>query len=169
MFWQGHPWVVPRLIAGTTVLVVIGLVLTLAEVRLGVAMLRATSIPVLGWTYGVMGIVWLLSALGLAILRASHKYVLRQSSLEVGQGILSRKIYTLSAAGFSDLEVIQGIGGRMLNMGDIQLETDSSRDLRMVMIRDPMGVASRIRQVMATPMVRIAPEVAPPSAGEQKA
>jgi hypothetical protein len=38
------------------------------------------------------------------------------------------------------------------------METDIKRDLRP-MIRDPTSVASRIKQVMTTPMVRLAPEI----------
>ena len=117
-------------------------------------------------TFFGLGVIWLAGALSLAILRASHKYVLRQSSLDIGRGILTRKIFTVSASGFSDLEVVQGIGGRILNMGNIVMETDSRRDLKLIMIRDPMEVAAKIRQVMTAPMVRIAPEIAAP--GEQK-
>ena len=93
------------------------------------------------------------------ILRASYKYVLRQSSMDIARGIITKKTYTLSAAGFSDLEVIQGVGDRLLNMGAIVMETDSRKDLRLIMIRDPTRVASRIKQVMTTPMVRLAPEI----------
>jgi uncharacterized membrane protein YdbT with pleckstrin-like domain len=160
--WEGHPWVVPRLAGFTLVLLVIGVLLTWFEFRVGDALTHFFSIPLIGLTYGIIGVLWLIGALDLAILRASRKYTLRQSSMDIARGILSRKTFTLSAAGFSDLEVVQGIEGRLLDMGDIVMETDSRRDLRLKMIHDPMNVAAKIRSVMATPMVRLAPESVSP-------
>ena len=69
--------------------------------------------------------------------------------------MLSKRIFTVSASGFSDLEVIKSITGRILNMGDIVIETDSDRDLRMRKIRNPTRVAGLIRQVMTVPVVRL--------------
>ena len=154
----------PRLVAMTIVLVAVGLALSWAEYRSGVALLQFLRLPLIAVTFLALGAIWLVGALSLAILRASYKYVLRQSSLDIGRGILTRKMFTISAAGFSDLEVVQGIGGRILNMGTIVMETDSRRDLKLIMIRDPMEVAAKVRQVMTSPMVRIAPEITPSGA-----
>jgi membrane protein YdbS with pleckstrin-like domain len=143
----------------TIAIIALGVGLSWIEFRSGTALLSYFRVPLIAVTFLALGLVWLLGALSLAILRASHRYVLRQSSLDIGRGILTRRIFTVSAAGFSDLEVVQGIGGRILNMGNIVMETDSRRDLKLIMIHDPMDVASRIRQVMSTPMVRIAPEI----------
>jgi len=160
--WEGHPWVVPRLIGMTIVLLVLGVFLTWAEFRFGYALTHVFSVPLILLTYGGIGIIWILGALNLAILRARHKYTLRQSSMDIASGIISRKTFTVSAAGFSDLEVVQGIGGRILKMGTIVMETDSRRDLRLIMIHDPLNAAAKIRSVMSMPMVRLAPGGPPP-------
>jgi membrane protein YdbS with pleckstrin-like domain len=160
VLWVGRPWVVPRLAGMTIAILAIGLACAWAEFRSGMALTSFLHVPLIGITFFVLGFVWLLGALDLAILRASHKYVLRGSSLDIGRGILTRRIFTISDAGFSDLEVVQGIGGRILNMGNIVIETDSKRDLKLIMIHDPTEAAAKIRQVMTTPMVRIAPEIA---------
>jgi uncharacterized membrane protein YdbT with pleckstrin-like domain len=118
-------------------------------------------------TYGLVALVWFIGAVRLALLRASHKYTLRGSSLEIQRGVLSRKIYTVSAAGFSDLEVLKSITGRILNMGTIVIETDSNRDLKLIKIRDPIKVSTMIRQVMTVPMVRLAPEGPAPAVQNQ--
>ncbi|MDA4134204.1 MAG: hypothetical protein OK441_01370 [Thaumarchaeota archaeon] len=159
VLWVGHPWVVPRFVGATIILLALGVMATWAEFTYGIALRSAGPVSLLLTTYGAIGIVWLIIVISLLILRASYKYVLRQSSMDIARGIITKKTYTLSAAGFSDLEVIQGVGDRLLNMGAIVMETDSRKDLRLIMIRDPTRVASRIKQVMTTPMVRLAPEI----------
>jgi hypothetical protein len=37
--------------------------------------------------------------------------------MDIARGIIAKKTYTLSAVGFSDLEVIQGFAGRLLGIG----------------------------------------------------
>jgi len=73
-------------------------------------------------------------------------------------GILSRTIYTVSAAGFSDLQVVKSIAGRILNTGTIIIETDSDRDIKLKMVHDPVVVARKLREVMTVPLVRVAGE-----------
>ncbi len=40
----------------------------------------------------------------------------------------------------------------------IMIEVDSGRDLTLRRVRDPMKLSAMIREVMTTPMVRIAPQ-----------
>jgi hypothetical protein len=159
VLWRGHPWVAPAFLGYTAAALAGAIILTWLEVSFGIAFLSGFSLPLLLLTYLLIFLLWVVSALNLAALRASSAYTLRGSSLEIAHGILGKKIFTLSAAGFSDLEVIQGLSGRVLNMGDIIMETDSRRDLRMRRVRDPIKVSAMIRQVMTTPMVRISPEL----------
>src|SRR5713101_3772751 len=141
VLWRGHPWVVPAFLGNTIAAIAIGIALTWFEIRLGIAFLSVFSLPLLLLTYFLILLVWVASVLNLALLRASSVYTLRGTSLEISHGLLGKKIFTLSAAGFSDLEVIQGLGGRLLNMGDIIMETDSHRDLRMRKVKDPIKVS----------------------------
>ena len=61
------------------------------------------------------------------------------------------------SSGFSDLEVIKTILGRILNSGDIVVRTQSEGDWekRMVKVRNPSKVADEIREVMTKPVVRV--------------
>jgi len=153
--WDGHPWVTPALVGLTIEAVALAIVLSWVEFATGGASRHIGALPLLLITYGAVGFLWLVGAIRLAAVRASSHYVLRGSSLEIQHGILSRRIFTVSAAGFSDLQVIKSIWGRMLNTGTIIIETDSDRDLRMRMVHDPINVSMKVRQVMTVPVVRV--------------
>ncbi|MDA4117952.1 MAG: PH domain-containing protein [Thaumarchaeota archaeon] len=165
--WVGHPWVTPALIWLTVEVIALAIALTWVELIAKLAFTSVGSFPFVVVTYGLVALVWFIGAVRLALIRASHKYTLRGSSLEIQRGVLSRKIYTVSAAGFSDLEVLKSITGRILNMGTIVIETDSHRDLKLIKIRDPIKVSTMIRQVMTVPMVRLAPEGHAPAVQNQ--
>jgi uncharacterized membrane protein YdbT with pleckstrin-like domain len=154
VIWEASPWILPGLIGVTIAAVALLISLTWVEL----AILRVGSLYIVGATYLLIGLFWLVRAMRLALVRWSNHYALRGSSLEVRKGILGKKILTLSAAGFSDLEVDKSLTGRILNMGSIVMETSSDRDLMLVRIRDPIKVSSMIRQVMTVPMVRVANE-----------
>jgi uncharacterized membrane protein YdbT with pleckstrin-like domain len=154
VIWEASPWILPGLIGVTIAAVALLISLTWVEL----AILRVGSLYIVGATYLLIGLFWLVRAMRLALVRWSNHYALRGSSLEVRKGILGKKILTLSAAGFSDLEVDKSLTGRILNMGSIVMETSSDRDLTLVRIRNPIKVSSMIRQVMTVPMVRVANE-----------
>jgi uncharacterized membrane protein YdbT with pleckstrin-like domain len=158
VLWKGHPSVLPAFISSTFAVIIVGIVLTWFEVSFKIAFAPIASFPLLALSYLVILFLWLVSALRLAVVRSSSTYILRRNSLEIQRGILGKKIYTMSAAGFSDLEVMKGVGGRIINMGDIMIESDSGRDLILRKIRDPLHAATKIREVMSTPVVRIARE-----------
>jgi uncharacterized membrane protein YdbT with pleckstrin-like domain len=160
--WQGHPWMTPSLVWLSIEAIALAVVLAWGELLGHLAFRHIGSVPVLYATLAIIFLIWLVGSMRLAIIRATHKYTLRGSSLEIQQGLLSKRIFTVSAAGFSDLEVIKSITGRILNMGNIMVETDSHRDLRLINIRDPVKVAALIRQVMTVPTVRIAPPTEQP-------
>jgi len=154
VIWEGSPWILPGLVGLTIGFAALAISLTWVEL----AILQVGSLEIVGATYAVIGLLWLVGATRLASVKWSNHYALRGSSLEVRRGIVGKKIFTLSAAGFSDLEVIKSLTGRILNTGTIIMETNSDRDLKLVRIRDPIKVSSMIRQVMTVPMVRVASE-----------
>jgi len=150
VIWEGRPWVTPRLAALTAEAVLFALVLTYVEaVWLGV------DVRVLGGTLLVVAFIWSVGAVELASLAWSNHYSLRWSSLEVEHGILTKRVLTVSAAGFSDLEVTRTLPGRILNMGNIVIQTDSDRDVALLRVREPVKVSTMIRQVMTVPLVRV--------------
>jgi hypothetical protein len=63
----------------------------------------------------------------------------------------------VSPSGFSELEVFRSVVGRIVESGDIVIETQSEKDnvVRMVRVKNPLKVADQIREVMARPVVRI--------------
>jgi hypothetical protein len=154
VIWEGSPWILPGFVGLTVGAAALAISLTWVEL----AILRVGSFEFVGATLAPIGVLWLFGATKLALVKWSNHYALRRSSLEVRRGILGRRVFTLSAPGFSDLEVIKSLTGRILNVGTIMMETNSERDLRLVRIRDPIKVSSMIRQVMTVPMVRVANE-----------
>lgn len=154
VIWQGSPWILPGLVGLSVGAVALAISLTWVEL----AVLKVSYLEIVGATYALIGLLWLVGATRLALVKWSNRYALRGSSLEVRRGIVGKKIFTLSAAGFSDLEVTKSLSGRVLNMGTIVMETNSDKDLMLVRVRDPIRVSSMIRQVMTVPMVRVASE-----------
>ena len=168
MVWEGHPWVTPGLVGLTIEVVALAIILSWVELLSGIALRTLIGIPDIVWTYAAVFAIWLIGSLRLALIRASSHYTLRGSSLEVQHGILSRRIFTVSASGFSDLQIIKNIVGRILNTGTIIIETDSDRDIKLKMVHDPITVARRIREVMTVPLVRVAGESPPPVPAQAK-
>jgi len=123
----------------------------------GVAWAGILNVGAVFWTILVLFLVWIFSLVHLLLLRASNKYTLRNDSLEIRSGIVTSRSFVVAASGFSDLEVIRSISGRILNSGDIIISTQSEidSDKKMVKVRDPLKVADQIREVMARPVVRI--------------
>jgi len=81
--------------------------------------------------------------------------ILCQNSLEITTGIGSQKSIVVSATGFSDLELTRSITNRIFNLGEITVTTDSGLKVRIKNVRDPVRVASLIRDVMTKPVVRV--------------
>lgn len=155
--WEGRPWILPSAVARTIGIIVLVVILVWVEFYFGVAGKVFLGVGLFVWTGLLLVLVWLFSMLGLLVLRASHRYVLRSDSLEIKTGILSLKRFVIVPSGFSDLEVSQSVLERMFDYGSVairsQSETDSNR--RMLKIRSPSTVADQIRYVMARPIVRM--------------
>ena len=132
---------------------------------LGVLTLRILTLvlPLCAWTLRVLAIAWLASVLGLLVLHASHTYMLRYSSVEIDEGIATSKSLVVSPSAFSELEVDQGVFGRMLSRGSLEVHSQGGQQLNLRLMRDPDSVSARkIREVMSTPTPRIAGHEEPP-------
>jgi membrane protein YdbS with pleckstrin-like domain len=103
-------------------------------------------------------VVWLISLFPLLVLKTNHKYTLRSASLEVKTGIVSLKSFVLAPSGFSDLEINHSVIGRIVNLGDITVYTQSERKATIQKVRDPNKLVSLIRENMGNPVVRIEDE-----------
>jgi Bacterial PH domain len=149
--WEGSPWVAPGLAALTAEAVLLAVALFYVELAW-----LPVDLSELGGTLLLVALLWLVGAARLEFLAWSNHYSLRSSGLEVEHGIVTKRVFTVSAAGFSDLEVTRSLRGRIVNTGDIVVvETDSHRDLALLRVRDPIRVSTMIRQVMKAPLVRV--------------
>lgn len=90
-------------------------------------------------------------------LKYSHKYVLKNDSLEIRNGILNFDRFIITSSGFSDLEVHQSLLERAFDSGEIEIYSESEKNFekRLVKVRHPMKVAEQIRFVMGRPIVRM--------------
>lgn len=163
VLWRGRPWIRPSVALRTVALV---LVAVLAFVVL--YMLGKLTYPLYLWVSGLVALAWLLSLVPLLVRRASLRYVLRRGSLEVVKGIVGRKTLIVSPSGFSELEVDQGIMGRMLNYGSLEVRSQGGQQLNLELIRNPREVSAKIRDVMTTPTVRIATDQPVPPLSKDK-
>lgn len=154
--WSDRPWIAPSLLARTVGVLVVGILSVVVLSALGVLTRSLLAVPLYGWALGVLALVWLASIAGLLVLRASNRYVLRQSSIQIDQGVVGRKSLVVSPSAFAELEVDQGLLGRMLNYGSVEVRSQGGQQLKFRLIRDPRGVSVKIRSVMTVPTVRIA-------------
>ena len=158
VLWRGHPWILPSVIGTSVVAIVITLLFTWLELRLDVASFPLLSLPLILWSYLFIFLIWLVVLARHLLMRASDTYVLRRSSLEVESGIAGKRSAVLAATGFSDLQVTRTISGRILKVGNITVRSDSGQELRMKAVHDPVRISSMVRDVMSTPIVRLARE-----------
>jgi uncharacterized membrane protein YdbT with pleckstrin-like domain len=154
--WSGRPWIGPAVAIRTIALIVGGFLIYAILSTLGGLALTLLAVPLYAWLLGLLAIAWFASVVGLLVMRASFRYVLRQSSIEVEQGIVRKRNLVVSPSAFSELEVDQGIIGRILNYGNLEVRSQGGQQLNLMLIRDPKGVSTKIRGVMTIPMVRIA-------------
>jgi uncharacterized membrane protein YdbT with pleckstrin-like domain len=161
VIWSGRPWIGPSLMFRTVLVIIAGILSFAILSSLGVLASPVLAIPMYVWVIVILAIAWLGSLAGLILLRASFRYVLRRGSVEVDQGIARKKSLIVSPSGFSELEVDQGILGRLLNYGSLEIRSQGGQQLNFMRIRDPKGVSTKIRDVMTTPTVRIARDEPP--------
>jgi len=109
------------------------------------------------WTLLAFFVIWIIWIFNLLVFRSTNLYILRADSLEIKTGLLTTKNSVIVPSGFSDLEVIRSITGRILNTGSITIKTQSEKyyTKKMVMVKDPMKVANMIRDVMARQIFRL--------------
>jgi uncharacterized membrane protein YdbT with pleckstrin-like domain len=173
--WFGKPWILPSAVIRSVVTFIIVALAVSLEFMFGVALDSVPDVPVISgvpfvwWTVLIFLLIWVFSLLPLLLLKATHAYVLHNDSLEIRTGVATERSFVISPSGFSDLEVIRSVFGRLVDSGDIivrtQSETDSEK--RMVKIRAPLKVADQIRHAMGRPIVRIEGQQ-PPTTQEKK-
>jgi uncharacterized membrane protein YdbT with pleckstrin-like domain len=157
IIWEGEPWIFPRLVFRSILIVAIFFAVLWVELFLGVAGETFLRIPIILWTGLSLFVVWVISILNLLWIKASNEYVLRKASLEIKTGVVTTKAFVIAPSGFANMEVVRTLTSRILNTGDIIIRTQDEPygDKKMVMIYDAEGVADKIRNVMSKPLVRL--------------
>jgi membrane protein YdbS with pleckstrin-like domain len=155
--WSGRPWVLPYVGIRTIIMIVFAAIAITMEILTGYLYVPVFNIVVLIWTLLASLVIWILWISSLLVLRSTNLYTLRADSLEIKTGILNTKNSLIVPTGFSDLEVLRTITGRIFNMGNITIKTQSEKDYtkKLVMVKDPMRVANLIRDVMARQIFRL--------------
>jgi uncharacterized membrane protein YdbT with pleckstrin-like domain len=153
--WAGKPWILPGAVGRTIFVLVVAVLVVWLELALDVVSKTFLGLQVVFWTALLFFLVWLFSLVHLVLLRASNTYILRNDSLEVRTGILSTRSFIIAPSGFADLEVDKSVTGRILNVGNIIIRSQSESDVLMVRVREPQNSADRIREVLSRPIVRI--------------
>lgn len=118
VLWSGRPWILPGVIWRSFLAVIVGVLLTALEIFTMTANYSVAGFYLIYWTLLALLIAWALSLASLVLLSASHRYVLREDSLEIRVGILTSRTSVISPSGFSDLEVIQSFAGEDHRLGD---------------------------------------------------
>lgn len=160
ILWQGRPWITPAAVARSVVFIIVGFIFVWIEFYTKTANDLFFGVNIVIWTILAFLVIWLISLTGLLVQRATNAYALRNDSLEITTGILTSRSSVIVASGFSDLEVIRGVVGRIFGYGDVIIRTQSERDPEktMMKVRDPLKVGEQIRYVMGRPMVRLEPK-----------
>ncbi len=153
--WSGKPWIAPSLIIRSVAVIVITSIVLFLEYYMGVLNNTLLIMPAWFLTDIVFGILWLAAVFGLLILRASHTYILRQEGLEVKRGILRLQTFIVTPQGFGDLLVNQSVAGRILNYGDLIVDSQGEKKTRLQLVHRPNYVVDQMREIMGKPIVRI--------------
>jgi uncharacterized membrane protein YdbT with pleckstrin-like domain len=156
ILWRGKPWIGGRVTAYAALAIAAAVVLTWVEFFFGVASILILGVNLLFWTYAIIFLAWFFSILRSLIVRASHTYILRDTSLSIETGILSKRTVVVSSGAFADLIVIRSILGRILSVGDISIRTEGDTTFRLKHVRHPVEISNMIRDVMTRPVVRAA-------------
>lgn len=153
--WSGKPWITPALEVRTVSVILVLFVVLFIESLTGVINSSLVFMPVWLLTITIFGILWVVAIFHLILLRASHTYILRQEGLEVKCGILRLQKFIVTPQGFGDLIVNQSIGGRILDYGDLIVDSQGEQKTRLQLVHKPNYVADRMREIMGKPIVRI--------------
>jgi hypothetical protein len=152
---MGKPWILPAAIIRTITVIIFALLFSLLEYYSGGAFLNLFGLPVIAWTILIFLAIWLISILELILFRISHSYMLRQDGIEVRSGIIRLHSFVVTPAGFGDLLVYQSIGGRIFGYGDLTVNSQGERQIKLRLVRRPFEVADTVRDIMGKPIVRV--------------
>ncbi|MCI5049296.1 MAG: PH domain-containing protein [Rickettsiales bacterium] len=89
----------------------------------------------------IFGVVW--------VVLKVNRYTITNERLMLTSGIIARKVEEIELFRIKDVSVSQGIVGRMLNVGDVKVESvdESSPIMKISGIDDPVAVKEQLRKL----------------------
>lgn len=102
----------------------------------------------------VIILIFIAKALGLFLLRARSRYELYDDGLYVNLGILNLESTFVSPMAFSDARLIRTVSLRIVQRGNIIVDSNDGRHFYLKLIKDPLTVQSLIRTTLGRPRVR---------------
>lgn len=111
--------------------------------------------PVEVATTTIVIVAYLVKDLQLAILRASHKYVLREDGLYVDRGIFNLQNTFIAPMAFSDARLNLPVSLRLVHRGNIIVDANDNRHFQLLLIKNSVEVQDLIRRTLGHPVVRV--------------
>jgi hypothetical protein len=103
----------------------------------------------------IIFLAYLGEAIHLALLRARHKYVLREDGLYVDSGIFNLQNTFLAPMAFSDARLELPVSLRILHRGNIIVDANDNRHFKLLLLQDPVTVQTLLRRTLGHPIVRV--------------
>ncbi len=166
--WTGRPsvsvfYVLYGIISLVVIVVLVGLEFLAGDTGVGKVIFPKSIVlsalripyPVEVGTAILVIIVYLAKVGQLALLRARHKYELREDGLYVDSGILNLQNTFVAPMAFSDARLEMPVSLRLLRRGNIIVDSNDNRHFRLLLIENPMTVQDLIRRTLGHPVVRV--------------
>ncbi|MCW4004719.1 MAG: PH domain-containing protein [Candidatus Bathyarchaeota archaeon] len=153
--WVSKPWIAPEAIVRTFFVGLIAVLVFWFEFSYNIGFSQFAGLTLFDLTLLFFITVWLIGIVQLVISWASNTYILRQDELEVRQGILAARSFTVNAKTFGELTIYQSIGGWLFGYGDLIVTCKGQPETKLSLLRSPFLTASTLRQVMGKPLVKM--------------
>ncbi len=105
-------------------------------------------------TVVIIGIILLVSVLGLIRIWATNRYELYNDGIYLNRGIVNLENAYLAPMAFSDARLYRSWEMRIVKRGQIIVEANDGRKFYLHIIKDPVRVQYLIRETLGHPTVR---------------
>jgi membrane protein YdbS with pleckstrin-like domain len=139
----------------TITVIIVTIIFVWLEIFSSIDYTSLIGLPIWLWTVLAFILFWLVGMAELLLFRLSNTYTLRQDGLEIRRGIIRLHSFVVTPAGFGDLLVYQGVGGRLFGYGDITVNSQGERQTKLMLVHAPFAVADTMRDIMGKPIVRV--------------
>jgi hypothetical protein len=114
-----------------------------------------TPYPIELATAALILFIYIAEIVHLAILRASKRYSLYEDGLYLDSGIANLENTYLSSMAFSDARLFRTVWLRLAKRGNIIVDANDGRHLKLELVDRPSDVQAVIRRTLGHPTVRV--------------